>query len=126
MYHGYAGNFQKAALYEEQAQRLSPIGLNVSMVDEARARFHLGDFTTARDIALRVLAENPRWLTAQTILVATLRNLRREDEALAVVRELLVRHADFSVGRWARGLPYRRQEDLDTLVNPLRMAGLPD
>ena len=64
MYHGYAGNFPKAALYEEQAQRLSPIGLNVSMVDEARARFHLGDFTAARDTALRVLTAKPRWLTA--------------------------------------------------------------
>jgi adenylate cyclase len=126
MYHGYAGNFQKAALYEEQAQRLSPIGINVSMVDEARARFHLGDFTATRDIALRVLAEKPRWLTAQTILVAALWNLRREDESRLIVRELLVRHPDFSIGRWARGLPYRRQEDLDTLVNPLRMAGLPE
>ena len=50
----------------------------------------------------------------------------REDEARIIVRELLVRHPDFSVGRWARGLPYRRQEDLDTLANPLRMAGLPE
>jgi adenylate cyclase len=126
MYHGYSGNFQKAALYEEQAQRLSPLGLNVSMVDEARARFHLGDFTAARDIALRVLAEKPRWLTAQTILVAALWNLRREDEARSIVRELLVRRPDFTVSRWARGLPYRRQEDLDTLINLLRMAGLPE
>jgi adenylate cyclase len=126
MYHGYAGNFQKAALYEELAQRLSPIGLNVSMVDEARARFHLGDFTAARDIALRVLNEKPRWLTAQTILVAALWNLGSEDEARAIVRELLARHPDFSVTRWARGLPYRRQEDLDTLVKPWRMAGLPE
>jgi TolB-like protein len=126
MYHGYAGNFQKAALYEEQAQRLSPIGLNVSMVDEARARFHLGDLAAARDTALRVLAEKPRWLTAQTILVAALWNLGSESEARIIVRELLVRHPGFSVSRWARGLPYRRQEDLDTLVNPLRMAGLPE
>jgi len=126
MFHGYAGNFQKAALYEEQAQRLSPIGLNVSMVDEARARFHLGDFTAARDTALRVLAEKPRWLTAQTILVAALWSLSSEGEARLIVRELLVRHPDFSVSRWARGLPYRRQEDLDALVKPLRMAGLPE
>jgi TolB-like protein len=126
MYHGYAGNFQEAALYEEQAQRLSPIELNVSMVDEARARFHLGDFTAARDTALRVLAEKPRWLTAQTILVAALWNFGSEDEARVIVRELLVRHPSFSVSRWARGLPYRRQEDLDTLLNPLRLAGLPE
>jgi adenylate cyclase len=126
MYHGYAGNFQKAALYEEQAQRLSPVEIHVSMVDEARARFHLGEFTAARDTALRVLAEKPRWLTAQTILVAALWNLGSKDEARVIVRELLVRHPDFSVSRWARGLPYRRQEDLDALVEPWRMAGLPE
>jgi adenylate cyclase len=126
MYHGYAGNFRKAALYEEQAQRLSPLHLNVSMVDEARARFHLGDFAAARDTALRVLAEKPRWLTAQTILVAALWNLGSEDEARVIARELLVRHPDFSISRWARGLPYRRQEDLDTLLTPLRRAGLPE
>jgi adenylate cyclase len=126
MYHGYAGNFQKAALYEEQAQRLCPLHLNVSMVDEARARFHLGDFAAARDTALRVLAEKPRWLTAQTILVAALWNLGSEDEARVIARELLVRHPDFSISRWARGLPYRRQEDLDTLLTPLRRAGLPE
>jgi tetratricopeptide (TPR) repeat protein len=126
MYHGYAGNFQTAALYEERAQQLSPIEINVSMIDEARARLHLGDFAAARDTALRVLTEKPRWLTAQTVLVAALWNLGSEDEARGIVKELLVRHPGFSVGRWARGLPYRHQEDLDTLVNPLRMAGLPE
>jgi adenylate cyclase len=125
MYHGYAGNFETAALYEEQAQRLSPIDFYVSMVDEARARFHLGEFTAARDIALRVLTVKPRWLTAQTTLVAALWSLGAEGEARGVVKELLARHPGFSVGRWARGLPYRRQEDLDALINPLGMAGLP-
>lgn len=72
MYHGYAGNFQTAALYEEQAQQLSPLERNKSMVDEARARFHLGDFAAAHDIASRVLKERPRWLTAQTTLIASL------------------------------------------------------
>jgi adenylate cyclase len=126
MYHGYAGNFQKAALYEEQAQRLSPIDFYVSMVDEARARFHLGDYTAARDTALRVSAAKPRWLTAQITLVAALWRLGSEAEARAVVRELLARHPGFSVDRWARGLPYRRQEDLDALINPLKMSGLPE
>ena len=126
MYHGYAGNFQKAALYEEQAQRLSPVEFPVSMVDEARARFHLREFTSARDTTLRVLTERPRWLTAQTILVAALWSLGSEGEARAIVRELLARHPDFSINRWARGLPYRHQEDLDTLLTPLRRAGLPE
>jgi hypothetical protein len=94
------------------------------MVDEARARFHLGDFAAARDIASRVLKERPRWLTAQSTLIASLWNLDRQDEARMIAKELLTGHPSFSVSRWARGLPYRRQEDLDALVNPLRMAGL--
>jgi adenylate cyclase len=126
MYHGYAGNFRQAVLYEEQAQRLSPIYRNESSVDEARARFHLSDFIAARDIALRVLAERPRWLTAQLTLIAALWNLGRDDDARVIAKELLTGRPGFSVNRWASGLPYRRQEDLDTLLNPLRMAGLPD
>jgi tetratricopeptide (TPR) repeat protein len=126
MYHGYAGDFRKAALYEEQAQRLSPISRNVSMVDEARARFHLRDFIAARDIALLVLKEKPRWVTAQTTLVSALWNLGKEEDARTVARELLTSYPNFSVGRWALGLPYRRQQDLDALMAPLRMAGLPE
>jgi adenylate cyclase len=124
MYHGYAGNFQTAAMYEEQAQQLSPLERNESMVDEARARFHLGDFAASHDIASRVLKERPRWLTAQSTLIASLWNLGRQDEARMIAKELLTGHPSFSVSRWARGLPYRCQEDLDALVNPLRMAGL--
>jgi hypothetical protein len=72
------------------------------------------------------LKEKPRWLTAQTTLIAALWNLGREDEARVIARKLLAGHPDFSVSRWSRGLPYRRQEDLDTLLNPLRRAGLPE
>jgi TolB-like protein/Flp pilus assembly protein TadD len=126
MYHGYAGDFQKAAQYEEHAQRLSPIDRNESLVDEARARFHLNDFIAARDIATRVLKARPRWLTAHSTLVAALWKLGREDEARVVAKELTSKHPNFSIGRWANGLPYRRQEDLSALVEPLRMAGLPE
>ena len=36
MFHGYAGDFRKAAQYDEQAQRLSPLSRNESKVAEAR------------------------------------------------------------------------------------------
>jgi TolB-like protein/class 3 adenylate cyclase/Flp pilus assembly protein TadD len=126
MIHGYAGDFRNAAQYEEQAQRLSPLRRNQSMVDEARARFHLGDLVTALDIASRVLIEKPRWLTAQTVLVAALWNLGREDEARVTVGKILANHPNLTARRWAQGLPYRHQKDLDALVTPLRLAGLPE
>ena len=126
MVHGYAGDFRKSAQYEEQAQRLSPLSLNQSMVDEARAKFHLGDLVAARDIAPRVLTEKPRWLTAQTVLVAALWNLGSEDEARVTVRKILANHPNLTASRWAEGLPYRHQKDCDALVTPLRLAGLPE
>ena len=126
MYHGYAGNFRQAALYEEHSQRSTPILAFVSMADEARARFHLGDFIASRAIALRVLNERPRWLTARSTLVASLWNLGREEEARVAAKEMLAHHPGFSVARWARGLPYRHQEHLDALIKPLQLAGLPE
>jgi len=126
MSHGYAGDFERAVLYEEQAQRLSPIELNVSMVDEARARFHLNDFNAARDIAHRVLKAKPRWLTAQSTLIAALWSLGEYDDARAMARNILAGHHHFSVRRWGRGLPYRYDEHLDTLLKPLQLAGLPE
>jgi TolB-like protein/Flp pilus assembly protein TadD len=126
MFHGYAGDFRRAAQYEEQAQRLSPLSRNESMVDEARARFHLGDHVTARDIAFRVSLEKPRWLTAQTVLAAALWSLGSENEARVTVKQILASHPNLTATRWAKGLPYRDQKDLDALVTPMRLAGLPD
>jgi adenylate cyclase len=126
MFHGYAGNFRKAVDYEEQAQRLSPLSRHESWVDEARARFHLGDLIAARDIASRVLIEKPHWLTAHAVLTAALWNLGSEDEARATIRKMLANHPNLTASRWAQGLPYRHQKDLDALITPLRLAGLPD
>ena len=126
MFHGYAGDFRKSSEYEEQAQRLSPLSRNESMVDEARAKFHLGNFAAARDVASRVLVEKPNWLTAQTTLAAALWKLGNEDEARVTVKKMLANHPNLTASRWAQGLPYRRQSDLDALMTPLRLAGMPD
>jgi adenylate cyclase len=126
MVHGYAGDFRKSTQYEEQAQRLSPLSLNQSMVDEARAKFHLGNLAAARDIASRVLVERPDWLTAQVTLAASLWNLGSEDEARFTVRRMLANHPNLTASRWAQGLPYRRQTDLEALITPLRLAGVPE
>ena len=126
MYHGYAGNFRQAALYEEHSQRLIPILLFTSRVDEARAGFHLENLAAARDIALQVLHERPRWITAHSTLVAALWSLGKKEEARIFAKELLAHNPGFSDARWGRSLPYRNDEHLDALIKPLKMAGLPE
>ena len=83
-------------------------------------------FEAARGIAVQVLESRPRWLTAQTILLASLWRLGRQAEARTLGKMILESHASFSVARWARGFPYRKADDLEALMGPLREAGLPD
>jgi len=39
---------------------------------------------------------------------------------------ILANHPGLTASRWVKGLPYRDQNDLDALVTPLRLAGLPE
>jgi len=126
LFHGFAGDFRRAAQYEQQAERLSPLSRNESMNHAAWAKFHLGDLAEARDIASRILIERPHWLTAQVTLAASLWNLGNEDEARLIVRKMLANHPNLTASRWAQRLPYRHQKDLDVLITPLRLAGLPE
>ena len=126
MTHIYAGNFQTGRDYELQARRLSPMDIQVSMIDLARAQYHLGEFEGARWLAAQVLKVQPLWLTAQTILLAAFWRLGREDEARETAALLIRGHPKFSVARWANAWPYRREEDLAALTDPLLEAGLPE
>lgn len=126
MSHIFAGNFEIGRKYEEQATRLNPMDQFVSLVELARAHYHLGAFDDARRAAVHVLAGQPRWLTAQTILVSALWQLGREVEAREVADKIVKGHGKFSVSRWAKGWPYRRPEDLEFLIDPLICADLPD
>jgi hypothetical protein len=72
------------------------------------------------------LIDKPRWLTAQTVLAAALWSLGCQDEARVVLGTILENHPNLTAGRWAQGLPYRHQKDLDALMTPLRLAGLPE
>jgi len=42
------------------------------------------------------------------------------------VRKILTNHPNLTASSWAQGLPYRHQKDLDALITPLRLAGLPE
>ena len=124
MTHIFAGNHAVGKNYELQYSRLSPIDMNVSIIELARAHYHLGEFEEAREGSELVLKAVPHWLSAQTILTACYWRLKREADARAICAKITGRHPKFSVDRWAMGLPYRVENDLDELMDPLLSAGL--
>ena len=86
----------------------------------------MGAYTEARELTGRVLEDKPRWLTALTIQLAALWRLGEEDEARDIAATIIEGHRNFSVSRWSNGSPYRRAADLAALMDPLRLAGLPE
>jgi tetratricopeptide (TPR) repeat protein len=70
--------------------------------------------------------ENPRFRATHRTLASALAHLGRVDEAHAVARDLLDLEPDFRVSAFASWYPLRRPEDLERLVEGLRLAGLPD
>jgi len=126
MSHIYAGDFSLGRDYERQANRLSPIDEEVVLVELARAEYHLGAFEDARKLAVQVLQGMPHWLTAKTILLASLWRLGDQQQAKQIGATIIADDPKFSVARWSKSTPYRRAEDLASVMDPLVEAGLPE
>lgn len=124
MTHIYAGYPKLGKDYELQNSRLSPIHLNVSIIELARAHFHLGEYQEASMVSQSVLSAVPHWLSAQTILAASYWCLKQETDAREMCATIAKQHPKFSVGRWSKGFPYHNPEHLAALMDPLLEAGL--
>ena len=92
--------------------------------DAIPSRHELERMWRLQDVALRKSADTPELLTDEEIHVITI--MGSEDEARITVRTILANHPNLTASRWAKGLPYRHQKDLDALITPLRLAGLPE
>ncbi len=74
----------------------------------------------------KVLEVNPKYLPVYYQLAVAYSTLNRMDEARGSASEILKNNPNFTVENWAKGLPYKKQADIDLLVKGLRKAGLPD
>ncbi len=122
----FAGNFELGRDYEREHARLSPIDLDVSLVELARAQYHLGEYEQACQHTRRVLKTMPNWLTAQTVLLSSLWRVDQKDEARKLAADITRQQPRFSITRWSAGVPYRNPADLSAFMDPLREAGLPE
>ena len=74
----------------------------------------------------RVTRVNPDFSNGYKPLIAALGHLGRLDEAKAYVTKLLTLEPRFTVERFARTYPIRRDSDLERYVTGLRLAGVPE
>jgi TolB-like protein/Tfp pilus assembly protein PilF len=120
------GHWTDAVQAETMALRLNPLMPENSLVELARAQFHLGRYQECYDSAVRVIETKPAWATARVLAAAGAAALGRTDNAKAQVAETLKRNPKFSVSKWAEYQTYKNDEDLEFYLAGLLSAGFPE
>ena len=96
------------------------------MVELGRAYCQTGRYEDAIGPLTEVVARRPYWLSARLLLALAYYQISRENEASALVREILRSRPDFSINAEAETHPYKNSEDLKRYIDGLRQAGLPE
>jgi adenylate cyclase len=121
----FAGRPEEAIPVFKKAIRLEPFA-------PSKYYYHLGDaylFTGQCDEAISACEEavrrgsnTPSAYRSATVAYSI---CGREEEARAAAAEVLRINPKFSLGSYAKTLPYKNQDDIDLIIGALRKAGLP-
>jgi adenylate cyclase len=108
----------------KRAFRLNPIPQPYLYIFLAFAYRINGQYKKAIEVGKIALSDNPDQLPAYLILASSYTFLNRAEEARKAVEEILRINPGFSIKYYANTLPFKKQEELDKLINALRQAGL--
>ena len=89
------------------------------------AHFLAERYEEAVDWAKKAILRKPGWRVGHAVLVASLSELDRQDDAQEAVSDLLGIDATATVSDLS-DLPFRDAADLEKLLSCLRNAGLPE
>ena len=123
----YSGNPDQAVERLRNAWRLSPFDplefllLNIAGIT-AFVGAQYGEAVAYLSKSYRI---NPRFVSTQRMLAASLAKTGDEGRARFYAGKVLDGEPDFSVGPFLRWYPLRRRDDLERLGEALRAAGLP-
>ena len=122
----YAGEFQTGLDAVAQSIRINPQGTGVYLSVKGRILFLMKRYEDALPPLLEAARRNPAFDRIQLILAATYAELGRIDDAEWAVQELLLINPDITLQSEREDNLYRRQSDLEHVLNALRKAGLPE
>ena len=121
----FSGKPEEALVAARHACRLSP-RVSYMLLELGRAFCHVERYEEALDPLSRVISDRPYWITGRALLIVTSVGLGRIEMAKHHAAELLRTSPRFSVGYWARTLPYKNPGDRERYLDALRNAGLPE
>ena len=124
----FLGDHDIALEHLRRALRLSPLDPEIYLAETNMALAHLlqGRYGEASTYASRALVRQPTWTVAMRASAAADALAGNLDEARTTVTRM--RHLDpaMRLSSLRNDLPYRRPQDVDRLIEGLRLAGLPE
>ncbi len=123
-----SGDHEVGIVHVSRCQRLSPLDPTQPqfMASVALAHFCCGRFEEASRWAENAVREQPHLLTPLLILAASAAHMGRLEEARRPVPQILQLSPSYRVSRFKERVPFRRPQDIELLLEGLRLAGLPE
>lgn len=119
------GKPQEAIEWNDKAKRINPRYPGWYNFNAAQSRFFMREYREAETLARTGMAEYPTSLAPRRILIATLVETGRLDEARHEVENYLAINPDFRLSTF-RNTPFQHAKDRDRYYGALRAAGIPD
>jgi TolB-like protein/Tfp pilus assembly protein PilF len=123
---GASGNWADSIVFVKKAIRLNPFPTVYYFHWLGRAYFMTGQYDEAIATCKKALDVNSNYLPAHTFLAACYSSLNRQMEAESAAREVLRINPKFTLGSYAKTLPYKTEADIERYITALRKAGLPE
>ncbi len=124
----WTGDYDLAIEHVDRSERLSPRDPAHSLwgISRATAEFCAAHYDEAVASAKRAVEAAPNHPSAWRMLAASLAQLGREDEARKAVERLLLLLPGLTVERCRQTVPAKQTVHLETYMDGLRKAGLPE
>lgn len=122
------GEPAEALDFYDQLLRISPRDPEISsaLMGACMAHFHSGDMGAALDAARKHAVLRPNWYGNRIYAAAALGHLGKKDLAAEAVRKIHELEPGLTVRDHRDRTVLQRDQDIERLINGLRMAGLPE
>ncbi|MEN6319960.1 MAG: tetratricopeptide repeat protein [Syntrophaceae bacterium] len=120
----YAGRYEESIPELQRAIRLNPIPPNLYLYSLGISYAFTGHLDEAITWGEKAVRREPNSLSARLFMAAFYSLAGRDEEARIEAAEVLRINPKFSLEKYAKGLTYKKQEDVERTVSALRKVGL--
>ncbi len=125
---GYIGEAVRSIDHLQRAIRLNPLDPQLCYLLSGLGMSHLmiGKYEDALSLVTKALQEAPAWISAYYVLIISLVQLGRLDEARSSAERLMKLTPDLTLTGRRAEMPYREPVFKELFINALRAAGIPE